>query len=219
MGKSLLESSQVFRSVIDECDKVLASLSERPNWTIRVELAQSVELSSINMPVVSQTACTALQIGLIEVWRSWGVVAKFVIGHSSGEIAACYAAGAYTLRDAILISYYRGKYVQEYQKTATARGAMCAVGLSEKDCAVLLAEINGYATIAAINSPVNCTISGDQNIIEELVAKCKKRGIFHKKLKVNVGKSDDAAIITMSMLLTVSRSISFSTHEYDCHQI
>ena len=44
----------------------------------------------MNEPTQSQTLCSALQIALVDLLRSFGVTAKAVVGHSSGEIAAAY---------------------------------------------------------------------------------------------------------------------------------
>jgi len=188
MGKHLIMHSYVFRSIIEKCDEVLASLPDRPSWTLRRELIIAAEASSIHKPIISQTACTALQIGLVELWKSWGIEPRFVLGHSSGEIAACYAAGAYSLEETILIAYYRGKFIQEYQESSTIKGSMCAVGLGHDDCTAFLREANIRASIAAINSPRNCTVSGDLEAIDYLVLVCQERQIFHRRLQVDIGK-------------------------------
>jgi acyl transferase domain-containing protein len=187
MGATLLESSKVFQSVIERVDKVLQSLPDKPQWKLRQELEQPFETSSINTPAIAQTACTALQIGLVEIWKSWGIAPHFVVGHSSGEIAACYAAGAYSLPQTILIAYYRGKYVQEHRNSKKTTGAMCAVGLDEGECVKLLQEVTGYATIAAVNSQLNCTLSGDRSAIQSIQQLCQDRQIFCRMLKVDVG--------------------------------
>jgi len=188
MGRSLLASSKLFQTIIDQCDSIINSLSDRPNWRIHEQLLLPAESSLIHTPAVSQTVCTALQIGLVEIWKSWGVAPKFLIGHSSGEIAACYATGVYSIRNTILTAYYRGKYVQELVTAGPVSGAMCAVGLGEKDCTEMIMHATGYATIAAVNSPSNCTVSGDQDTIEEIINNCKEDKIYCKRLKVDVGK-------------------------------
>jgi acyl transferase domain-containing protein len=43
---------------------------------------------NINKPNYSQPLSTAIQLGLVELLRSFGLVPKAVVGHSSGEIAA-----------------------------------------------------------------------------------------------------------------------------------
>jgi acyl transferase domain-containing protein len=43
---------------------------------------------NIDRPEYSQPLSTALQIALVELLKSFGVIPKAVVGHSSGEIAA-----------------------------------------------------------------------------------------------------------------------------------
>lgn len=42
----------------------------------------------IGEPELSQPLCTAIQIALVELLRSFGISPIAVVGHSSGEIAA-----------------------------------------------------------------------------------------------------------------------------------
>ena len=108
MGKSLIEQSLIFQGVLLECERILANLSDKPTWSIIEELLKANNESNVYKSEYSQPLCTALQIGLTELWRSWGLVPKVVVGHSSGEIGAAYAAGFISLQDAIVIAYYRG---------------------------------------------------------------------------------------------------------------
>lgn len=48
------------------------------------------QADNINKPEYSQPLSTAIQLGLVELLRSFGLVPKAVVGHSSGEIAAAY---------------------------------------------------------------------------------------------------------------------------------
>lgn len=57
----------------------------------------------------SQPLCTALQVALVDLLMSWKVTAGAVVGHSSGEIAAAYAAKAIDAEDAWRVAYYRGE--------------------------------------------------------------------------------------------------------------
>ena len=63
----------------------------------------------INLPQFSQPLCTALQIALVELLKSFHIAPVAVVGHSSGEIAAAYAIGALSLESACRISYHRGR--------------------------------------------------------------------------------------------------------------
>lgn len=61
------------------------------------ELIKDSESSTINRPLHSQTATTAVQLALVNLVRAWGIFPTAVVGHSSGEIAAAYAAGALSM--------------------------------------------------------------------------------------------------------------------------
>lgn len=73
------------------------------------EISKVAEQSRVNEAEFSQPLCTALQVGLVDLLASWKVSPRAVTGHSSGEIAAAYAAGAISSESAWKISYWRGK--------------------------------------------------------------------------------------------------------------
>lgn len=43
--------------------------------------------SRVDEPTISQPACTALQVALVDLLASWNIRPSVVTGHSSGEIA------------------------------------------------------------------------------------------------------------------------------------
>ena len=190
MGQGLLDRSKVFTETVEKCDSALAELSGGPMWTMRSQLSQPLETSSFQVPSVSQAVCTALQIGLVEVWKSWGLKPSVVVGHSSGEIAAAYTAGMLSLRDAIAIAFYRGACLDEKRdKTAqSSKGAMCMVGMNEHKCEATLSSYKGRVALAAVNSPTSCTLSGDQDAISEILISSKADGVFCRALRLDVGK-------------------------------
>jgi acyl transferase domain-containing protein len=49
---------------------------------------KSKDESRINEPELSQPVCTVIQMALVDLLRSFGVLPTAVVGHSSGEIAA-----------------------------------------------------------------------------------------------------------------------------------
>ena len=104
-----------------------------------------------------------------------------MVGHSSGEIAAAYAAGYISLEFAITAAYYRGFVV----KDGGAAGAMAAVGLGEAHLSDILSD---RVTLACENSPDSTTISGDRKSVEDAVAFIQKSkpGVFARMLKVDV---------------------------------
>ena len=185
MGKALIEQSQLFENVLRKCEEVLAQLPDRPSWSIVDEIRKCPNESKIYDSLYSQPLCTALQLGLVILLRSWGISPAAVVGHSSGEIAAAYTAEFLSLENAIIVAYYRGVFLD--RATQSSKGRMCAVGMSQVDALRLLEQYKGSVQLAAVNSPDNCTLSGDIEPIEEIQQYCKQNAIFCRKLRVDTG--------------------------------
>jgi acyl transferase domain-containing protein len=132
--------------------------------------------------------CTAIQIALVDLLSSLNIKPAAVTGHSSGEIAAAYAAGALTQESALTVSYHRGLAVASIKKAHySTKGAMLAVGLSQAEAETILLELKcGKAVIACYNSPTSLTISGDEEAISELHSLLQERNKFSRKLVVDV---------------------------------
>ena len=214
MGKKLFASSTVFRKAIIHCDNSLASLPDKPSWSVTEELGKENDETNIYKAEYSQPLCTALQIGLVALLESWGLRPHVVVGHSSGEIAAAYAAGLTSARDAIVNAYYRGLVLSEtvgHSSDTAVKGAMCAVGLGEQEASKLLESYAGRVQLAAINSPTSCTLSGDQDSIQELLGICSGRGQFCRRLHVDTGTFNEANINLKEQLNMYS--ISLSPHD------
>ena len=182
MGLELYEKNAFYRYRIQSLDEHLHSLDESPSWTIAQTLYASAEEGTINLPSRSQTTCTALQIALFDLFRTWCVYAQAVVGHSSGEIAAAYAAGHITSNEAIAIAYYRG--LAGSSQICSRRGAMMAVGLGEQECNAEIESVGvGRCVRVACNkSPQSSTVSGPEDEIEKLHKRFQSRKAFARKL-------------------------------------
>ena len=186
MGTSLLRNSPLFLAVMRDCDRHLSELPDRPCWSIIEELLKPQEVSNVHKAEYSQPLCTALQLGLVELLGSWGLDPDAVIGHSSGEIAAAYAADHISLRHAIVTSYYRGLVLGTASHDPP--GAMCAVGLDHHEAETLIHGYEGRVQIAAVNSATSCTLSGDRDAINKIVEVLGRKKTFCRKLRVDQGK-------------------------------
>lgn len=107
MGASLIRSSEFVREILQELDKSLSALPapDRPKWRLQDKVLASQDVSSIGEAALSQPLCTAIQIVLVDLLQKAGLTFTAVVGHSSGEIAAAYAAGFLSAWDAIRIVY------------------------------------------------------------------------------------------------------------------
>ena len=57
----------------------------------------------------SPVATTVLNVCLCDSWKAWGYAPSFALGHSVGEVAAAYAAGLYTLDEALGVALELGR--------------------------------------------------------------------------------------------------------------
>jgi acyl transferase domain-containing protein len=182
MGKELLARFPTFNDDIESLDSVLAGLPEHAAaWNIKEELLKPDSASRLAEAQYAQPVTTAIQIALVNLLESWAVSPSAVIGHSSGEIAAAYAAKAIMAKEAMIIAYYRGRVASSMINC----GAMAAVGLSQDEVAPFLEE--GVA-VACENSPNSVTLSGDMHVLERVCRNIKDgiAGTFVRLLGVGV---------------------------------
>lgn len=189
MGAELIETSETALRIVQELESYLTHVpkGDGPTWSLRTELLSNV--SHVHTAVLSQPLCTAIQILLVDLLRLAGMHFDAVVGHSSGEIAAAYAAGYLTARDAMYIAYYRGvhAHLAASPNGHNVKGAMMAVRSSMEDMNELCADrlFSGRITVAASNSPSSVTISGDQDAIAELELILDDEKKSHRRLKVD----------------------------------
>ncbi|KAK3317501.1 putative polyketide synthase [Cercophora scortea] len=191
MGAELIEQSPAARGIIKQLESYLAEIPDiacRPSWSLGAELLADASSSRVHEAALSQPLCTAIQILSVDLMRLAGLQFSAVVGHSSGEIGAAYAAGYLSARDAMWIAYLRGLYVSQASSPngPTIRGAMIAVGSSFDDMMDLCEDevFQGRVTVAAINSSSSVTLSGDEDAIAEIELILDDEDKFHRRLKV-----------------------------------
>ncbi|KAK4150307.1 polyketide synthetase [Chaetomidium leptoderma] len=189
MCRQLLETSPFAQARIQELELALATLPapDRPSWSLRAELVAEGSRSKLHLAEYAQPLCTALQILLVDLLAAANVKFAAVVGHSSGEIGAAYAAGVLSARDAIVTAYYRGVHTKLAGGQNGQPGAMLAVGTSLEDAEqfVALPRFEGRISIAACNSPTSATLSGDADAVEEAKEVFEDEGKFARALRVD----------------------------------
>ncbi|KAI0854962.1 PKSN polyketide synthase for alternapyrone biosynthesis [Xylaria cubensis] len=177
MGRQLYDHP-VFRQSLEASNAWLEAFGCK--WNAIEELSKTTD-TNVNLPEYSQPLCTVVQVAMVDLLRSWKVSPTATIGHSSGEIAAAYAASLITHRDAIKLAYVRGITSAAVSK----QGAMMAAGLSQDDAKMYLEKVApGSAVVACVNSPSSVTLSGDIDAIDQLETIISGDGKFARKLKV-----------------------------------
>ncbi|KAI0449671.1 reducing type I polyketide synthase 10 [Xylaria acuta] len=180
MCRELFELS-IFRNAINEMESALMAIPHPPKWSLTDAILDLADSDSIHLPQRSQTCCTAIQVAIVQVLAFWDILPSTVAGHSSGEIAAAFAAGYITSAEAIVIAYYRGYCVSK----SAQPGAMIAVGLSELAAIKQISQsgLREGLRLACVNSPESVTISGKSGDVDRLFEILQKGEVFAKKLK------------------------------------
>ena len=143
---------------------------------------------NIDTPQISQPLCTAIQIALVDLLKSFGVTPDAVVGHSSGEIAAAYTTGALSHHAACRVAYHRGRLAAKLIASSKHPSAMMSVNISEERVPEYLKkfDMESQIGVACINSPFNTTLSGDELALDRLKERLDESKIFCKKLNTGV---------------------------------
>ncbi|MGZ3459572.1 MAG: condensation domain-containing protein, partial [Archangium sp.] len=171
MGRELYQAEPDFHAHVDLClglleaplrDEVRTLLMPKPG-----QEAAARELLSRTR--VALPALFTVEYSLARTWMGWGVMPHALLGHSYGEYVAACLAGVFSLADALRLAVARGQLME-----GMAPGAMLAVGLSEAEVRPLL---SGRLSLAALNAPGRCVVSGPIPEVERLTEELKRRDV------------------------------------------
>ena len=180
MGRELYESEPVFRENCDRCFEILEphlDMSLKDVIFLEVsnhQLTINNQQSTINQTQYAQPAIFVIEYALAQLWMSWGIKPKSMLGHSIGEYVAACLSGVFSLEDALAIVAQRAKLMQQMPT-----GAMVAVSLSES---AIQPFLNSDLEVAVINTPSASVVSGKTEAIEALESKLTTQGIDYRRL-------------------------------------
>ena len=148
------------------------------------EILKPKSQSRLSEAEFSQPCCTAIQIALVDLLKSWDVKPAAVVGHSSGEIGAAYASDVLTAPEAILVAYYRGLATLGLGKIY--RGSMAAIGLGRDQVTPYLRT---GVIIGCENSRSSTTLTGDSDTLEQVMLDIQTGNpeVLVRALKVECG--------------------------------
>ncbi len=171
MGRELYENENVFREQVDYCCQLLKPHLEIDLRTVLYPSEKEVleATKKLQQTAITQPALFVIEYAMAKLWMAWGVSPEVMIGHSIGEYVAATIAEVFTLEDALAIVAMRGKLMQELPG-----GAMLSVQLPEDKIQQFLEK---EISLAAINAPSSCVVSGSQAAIDKLQKKLEQIGV------------------------------------------
>ncbi|MBN6209052.1 SDR family NAD(P)-dependent oxidoreductase [Ralstonia pickettii] len=180
MGQRLLQEDDVFRATVEQIDTFWcadgsASLLEVMRDGAVAEWLQRTENA--------QPLLFAMQAGIVHSLLAQGLRFDACYGHSVGEVAAAYAAGALSMQQAVRVIKVRSRA----QALTAGQGKMAAAGMSEDAARALIAELglDDDLEIAGINSPGAVTLAGSLAALEAMQLRLAQTGQFFQVLDLD----------------------------------
>ncbi len=178
MGIELLDTAPVFAQQIDACAEAFA---EFVDWSLMDVLRGVPGAKGLDRVDVVQPVLFAVMVSLAELWKSVGVRPDAVIGHSQGEIAAAYVAGALSLRDAARVVTLRSKLLT----ALSGPGGMVSIAIGADQARELLAPFGNRVSVAVVNGPSAVVVSGEVAALEELIHLCADQDLRTRRIDVD----------------------------------
>ena len=179
MGADVYRQERIFREAVDQCAQILQPILGADLRDVLFAPGGNEETANekLRQTRFTQPALFTVEYALAQLWMGWGVKPAAMTGHSVGEYVAGCLAGVFSLEEALVLVARRAELVQ-----AQAPGSMLAVRLPEPEIRPLL---NGGLSIAAINSPSLCVVSGPDEAVAELEKQMTERGVASKALNTS----------------------------------
>jgi acyl transferase domain-containing protein/acyl carrier protein len=179
MGLDLLESSPVFARAFRAA---ATAVEQFVDWSVEEALRGGDDAPSLDRLEVVQPALFVVTVALAELWRSLGVEPVAVVGHSQGEVGAACVAGGLSLEDAARVATLRSRALT----AIVGEGGLVSVKATADDVAGRIGRWNGRASIAAVNGPRSVVVSGDPEVLDELLAACEADGVWARRVPAAV---------------------------------
>jgi acyl transferase domain-containing protein/NADPH:quinone reductase-like Zn-dependent oxidoreductase/acyl carrier protein len=171
MAADAMAGSAGFREALLAVD---AALTPWLGWSVAEALAEP-DAEALRNTDIAQPLLFAIQVALVLGLRAEGIEPDACMGHSVGEVAAAWAAGALDLDSAARVIAARSRA----QQTRHGFGAMAVIGLDAATTSATLATpelSHSGVEVAAHNSSQGTTVAGPVEGIAALETAAKREG-------------------------------------------
>lgn len=181
MGYDLYESMPVFRNYVDDCIALLKKNQgvEIDHFLLGSKNDNTQNALALQSPSIALPTLFTIEYALGKMWMDIGIMPNEMMGHSMGEYTAACLSGVMSLKDALALVTVRGKLFEQLPK----QGGMLSVPISEKEVGHFL---ENELSVAVVNKPDNCVVSGNLTSINKLQQKLENEGIEAKKIHISV---------------------------------
>ena len=179
MAREIYQTETIFTQQVDRCAELLLPELGLDLRDILYPSPEQTEEATkqLQQTAITQPALFTIEYALAKLWESWGIQPQGFIGHSIGEYVAACLAGVFSLEDALCLVAARGRMMQQLPP-----GAMLSVPLAPEALEGLLGI---ELSIAAINEPSRCVVSGPMEAVANLLRQLGEQGIECIRLRTS----------------------------------
>ena len=179
MGAGLYADEPAFTAAIDACS---AHLRRRHGIDLHAvfssEAGAGVDDDALQRPSLALPALFTVEYATAKLLESWGITPTAMIGHSAGEYVVACLSGVITMEEGLDLIVLRGRLFETLPP-----GRMLSVSLSEADTR---ARMPAGLSIAAINAPKLCVVSGPSSLIADMQQDLERDDIDHMQVPIDV---------------------------------
>lgn len=201
MGRQLLAEEKVFREKLEACAAVIRKES---GISILDEIAADADGSRLVEIDIVQPLLFAIEVALATLVMSWGIQPSYLVGHSMGEVAAAHIAGVLSLEDAAKVICRRSALL----KRIRGQGAMGLVELPMAEVEQAIVAFESRLSVAASNGPRSTVLAGDPDALDTVLAELTKKGIFCRRVKVDVASHSPQVDVLRGDLVNALREVT-----------
>ena len=172
MGLDLYRTEAVFREIVDDCSETLKAdfaYDLREILYPAQEQDETLAAEKLSRTEYAQPALFVIEYAMAKLLMTWGIQPQAFIGHSIGEYVAATLAGVFTLDAALKLVAHRGRLMQ-----SAKTGSMAVIPLSAEK---LRERLPDDLSIAVINEPAMCVVSGVSASVNCFVETCEKENM------------------------------------------
>lgn len=178
MGSELYESEPVYKRAFDTCSGYL----KKHIGIDLVSILYGAEDTCFSTEQLRETKYTqpalfAVEYSMALLMMDWGITPSAMIGHSVGEFVAACLAGVFSVEDACYLIAQRSHILQEMP-----HGSMLTIRQPEAEATKY---VSSDISLAAVNSPSLCVVSGDSEKIKQLNSHLESVNIAAKLLNTS----------------------------------
>ncbi len=177
MGRRLYETEAVYRESVDACAELLRPVLGADIRSLLhpgPEQSEASAVEALRQTIHAQSALFVVEYAMAQLFRSWGVEPKVMLGHSIGEYVAACVAGVFSLADALRIVATRGRLMGSCEP-----GAMLSVFLPADE---VRKRLGARLELAVINAPSLSVVSGTEPAIDRLAGLLEAEGVATRRL-------------------------------------